>query len=275
VWYGLVIKPISSKNEASSLVGFGVWFGGWFAAKHSPPLGYIVLCIVLALTRPRVSIHVNVTGLVFEPFAVCGFPTRALAFASYQLYHKAIPHLWYGLLVKPISSKSEASSLVGFGVWYGLVVMPISSTGELTAPPSPQPWATSAQREPTHRRPGPDASKAKQVPLPPPLPTPSPPQTSTDAPASAADPPHLRPGAASAQREPTHQRAERSKPSEVSRVKQAERSERYCSPPAGAAADVHGCATAEEMGGQSICRSERRLDVFFSFFFRSKLVSPR
>jgi len=67
----------SSKSDASSLVGFGV--DGWFAAKHSPPLGYVIRHIVLAFTRPRVSIRV--TGLGFEPFAVCGFPTRALAFA--------------------------------------------------------------------------------------------------------------------------------------------------------------------------------------------------
>ena len=71
-----MVKPLSSKSEASSLVGFGGWFGGWFAAKHSSPLGYIVRRIVLAVTRPRVNIRV--TGLGFEPFVVCGFPTRAL-----------------------------------------------------------------------------------------------------------------------------------------------------------------------------------------------------
>ena len=74
-----MIKPLSSKSEASSLLGFGGWFGGWFAAKQSPPLGYIVHRIVLAVTRPWVSILVM--GLGFEPFTVCGFPTRALAFA--------------------------------------------------------------------------------------------------------------------------------------------------------------------------------------------------
>ena len=47
--------------------------------------------IVLAVTRPPVSIRVtglgfelvsiHVTGLGFEPFAVCGFPTRDSAFA--------------------------------------------------------------------------------------------------------------------------------------------------------------------------------------------------
>jgi len=83
---GFTTKPYhTSKSEASSLVGFVGWFGGWFAAKHSPPLGCIMRRIVLAFTRPRVSIHV--TGLGFEPFAVCGFPTRALAFARYWLYH--------------------------------------------------------------------------------------------------------------------------------------------------------------------------------------------
>jgi len=61
------------------------WFCGWCAAKHFPPLGYIVRRIVLAVARPRVSIRV--TGLGFEPFAVCGLPTRALAFARYRLYH--------------------------------------------------------------------------------------------------------------------------------------------------------------------------------------------
>ena len=83
-----MVKPLSSKSEASSLVGFGGWFGGWggwFAAMHSPLLGYIVRRIVLAVTRSRVSIRV--TGLGFEPFAVCGFPTRALTFARYWLYH--------------------------------------------------------------------------------------------------------------------------------------------------------------------------------------------
>jgi hypothetical protein len=63
----------------------GGWFGGWFAAKHSPPHGYIVRRIVLAVTTPRVSIRV--TGLGFEPFAICGNRTRDFAFARYRLYH--------------------------------------------------------------------------------------------------------------------------------------------------------------------------------------------
>ena len=73
-----MVKPISSRSEASSLVGIGGWFGGWFAAKHPPPLGYIVRGIVLAVTRPQVSIRVTCLG--FEPFAVClldiGFTTK-------------------------------------------------------------------------------------------------------------------------------------------------------------------------------------------------------
>ncbi len=40
--------------------------------------------------------------------------------------------------------------------------------------PSPPPWAARAQGKPMHRRPNPDASRAKQVPLPPPLLAPSP-----------------------------------------------------------------------------------------------------
>jgi hypothetical protein len=55
-------------------------FCGWLAAKHSPPQGYIVRRIVLAVTRPRVSIRV--TGLGFEPFAVCGIPTRVFTLAA-------------------------------------------------------------------------------------------------------------------------------------------------------------------------------------------------
>ena len=72
-----MVKPLSSKSEASSLVGFGGWFGGWFAAKHSSPLGYIVRRIVLAVTMPRVNIRV--TGLGFD----VGFqPGRYFAFAK-------------------------------------------------------------------------------------------------------------------------------------------------------------------------------------------------
>ena len=41
------------------VVWFVGWIGGWFAAKHSPPHGYIVRRIVLAVTSPRVSIRVR------------------------------------------------------------------------------------------------------------------------------------------------------------------------------------------------------------------------
>ena len=61
-------KKLSSKSEASSLVrlvvGVVVGLVVGFASKHSPPQGYIVRRIVLAVTRPPVSIRVM--GLGFE-----------------------------------------------------------------------------------------------------------------------------------------------------------------------------------------------------------------
>ena len=52
-------------------------FCGWLAAKPSPPQGYVVRRIVLAVTRPWVSIRV--TGLGFEPFSICGIPTKEVS----------------------------------------------------------------------------------------------------------------------------------------------------------------------------------------------------
>ena len=79
-----MVKQLSSKSEETSLVGLVVGLVvGWLLSTPLPK--DIVRHIVLAVTRPRVSIRV--TGLGFEPFAVCGNPTRALAFARYRLYH--------------------------------------------------------------------------------------------------------------------------------------------------------------------------------------------
>ena len=62
VWLSGKAVMTSSKSDAS----FPSWIW-WlvFAAKHSPPLGYVMCRIVLAFTRPRVSIRVTLLG--FEP----------------------------------------------------------------------------------------------------------------------------------------------------------------------------------------------------------------